>query len=174
MKRLKRHLPTREQLKNTRSLQFLGHRIQEPNLWHFNRYSLSFAFLVGGFCCFLPFPFQSIPCVMLCIWVRCNIPVAVAVVWISNPITMGPMMYFAYRVGGWLMQKDREYSPVDPSFEWFMDQLTFIWQPLIVGSLFCGVVTGITGFVAVRVYYRWRITRYKQKKREQRAKTTRT
>ena len=37
---------------------------------------------------------------MLCILRRCNIPIAIAVVWISNPITMGPMMYFAYKLGG--------------------------------------------------------------------------
>ena len=169
MKNFKKHLPTREQLKNTRSLRFLGDHILDPNLWHFNRYSLSFAFLVGGFCTFLPVPFQSIPCVLLCIWIRCNIPVAVVVVWISNPITMGPMMYFAYRVGGRLLQQAPEYSPLDPSFEWFMNQLSDIWQPLIVGCLFCGLVTGVTGFVAVRVYYRWRIHRYKLRKLGERA-----
>lgn len=172
MKRIKKHLPTRDQLKNTRSLRFLGDHILEPNLWHFNRYSLSFAFLIGGFCTFLPVPFQSLPCVLLCIWIRCNIPVAVAVVWISNPITMGPMMYFAYRVGGRVLQQERAYSPLDPSFEWFMNQLSDIWQPLIVGSLVCGIVTGVTGFVAVRIYYRWRIHRYKIRKMEERATRT--
>ncbi|MBL6689318.1 MAG: DUF2062 domain-containing protein [Pseudomonadales bacterium] len=161
---MKKYLPTRDQIRETRGLKFLGDRILEPNLWHFNRHSLSFAFLIGGFWSFFPIPFQSIPCVLLCIWLRCNVPVAIAVVWVSNPITMSPMMYFAYLVGSWLMGTPQQATPNDPTFEWFMEQLANIWQPLFLGALVCGAVTGITGFLAVRIYYRWRITRYKQRK----------
>lgn len=161
---MKRYLPTREKVKQMRELSFLGNRIFEPNLWHFNRYSLSVAFLVGGICTFLPIPFQMIPCVLLCVWVRCNIPLALVVVWISNPITMGPMMFLAYRVGGWVLGIEQEFSPIDPSFEWFTEQISIIWLPLVVGCVVCGVTLGMTGFTAIRLYYRWRITRYKQRK----------
>ena len=163
--RIKKYLPTREQLRKTRSLQFLGDMILEPNLWHFNRYSLSFAALVGGFCAFLPMPFQMIPAAVICVWIRCNVPVTILLVWVSNPITMGPMMYFAYRVGLVLLGQDSQLALEAPNFEWFMDQIGQIWQPLILGCLMCGSVVGVTGFVAVRLYYRWRITRYKQRKR---------
>jgi len=168
--KLKKHLPTREQLKNTRSLQFLGHLILEPNLWHFNRYSLSLAMLVGGICCFLPMPFQMIPCALLCIAIRCNIPVAILIVWISNPITMGPMMYFAYRVGLQILGLESQLAiPDDRSFEWFTSQLETIWQPLVLGCLVSGTIMGIIGFTAVRLYYRWRIARYMQRRRERKA-----
>ena len=163
--RIKKYLPTREQLRQTRSLQFLGDMILEPNLWHFNRYSLSFAALVGGFCAFLPMPFQMVPAAVICVWIRCNVPVTILLVWVSNPITMGPMMYFAYRVGLVLLGHDSQLALEDPNFEWFMDQIGQIWQPLILGCLMCGSVVGVTGFVAVRLYYRWRITRYKKRKR---------
>jgi uncharacterized protein (DUF2062 family) len=163
--RIKKYLPTRERLKKTRSLQFLGDMILEPNLWHLNRYSLSFAALIGGFCMFLPIPFQMVPAALLCVWIRCNVPVTLLLVWSSNPITMGPMMYFAYRVGLWLLGMENQTNLSDPSFQWFMDQIGQIWQPLILGCLMCGSVVGITGFIAVRLYYRWRVTRYKQRKR---------
>jgi uncharacterized protein (DUF2062 family) len=165
---LRDHLPTREQLRNTRSLKFLGNVIFEPNLWHFNRHSLSYAFLLGGICFFLPIPFQSIPCLVLCAWIRCNVPVAVAIVWISNPITMGPMMYFAYRLGSWMLGHQPEITLEDPSFEWFTEQLSVIWQPLLLGSLTAGTTIGLSGFIAVRIYYRIRITRYLQRKKQQR------
>lgn len=161
---MKKYLPTREQIKQTRGIKFLGDRILEPNLWHFNRYSVSVACLIGGICCFMPIPFQSLPCVLLCLWIRCNVPVAVAVVWISNPITMGPMMYLSYLVGTWLLGQEQQATPMDPTLEWFMGQLATIWQPLFLGNLVCGLVTGISLFLAVRIYYRWRITRYKQRK----------
>ena len=165
---MKRYLPTREQLKDSPALKFLGERIFEPNLWHFNRHSLSFAFLIGGIGCFLPFPFQMVPCVLLSIWIRCNLPVVIAVLWISNPITMGPMMYFSYLVGNGLLGSEQQATPLDPTFDWFMEQLAAIWQPLLLGCLVCGLVTGVSGFLTVRIYYRWRVSRYKQRKLRQR------
>lgn len=168
--RLKKHLPTREQLRNIRALKFLGERLHEPNLWHFNRHSLSFAFLIGGFCSFLPIPFQTIPCALLAIWLRCNIPVSIVIVWFSNPLTMGPMMYFAYKVGSMLMNQNEGIAPLDASIEWFYNQVAIIWQPLLLGSLVCGLTAGITGFIGVRLYYRWRVSRYKKRKRQARKK----
>jgi len=91
--------------------------------------------------------------------------VTILLVWFSNPITMGPMMYFAYRVGLVLLGQDSQLALEAPNFQWFMDQIGQIWQPLILGCLICGSVVGVAGFVAVRLYYRWRITRYKQRKR---------
>ena len=172
---LKKHLPTRDQLQQTRSLRFLGDMIFDANLWHFNRHSLSYAALVGGFCTFLPIPFQMIPALLICIWVRCNVPVAVAVVWISNPLTMPPMMYFAYRVGAWMMGIEATFDTLDITLEGFTDQLMLVIQPLLLGCLICGLVVGLTGFGLVRLYYRWRVTRYiRRKQRSLQTDVTRT
>ena len=157
---LKKYLPSRDQLSKTRSLSFLGNLIFEPNLWHFNRHSLSFAVLIGSIFCFFPIPFQMVPCALLCILIRCNIPVAILLVWVSNPITYGPMMYFAYRVGLGLLGMDTPSIPDSPTFEWFFEQLADIWKPLLSGCLICGFSAGIIGFLVIRLYYRWRIVRY--------------
>jgi uncharacterized protein (DUF2062 family) len=161
---LKKYLPTSKQIAEIRALSFLRHLLLEPNLWHMNRYSLSFGFLIGGICCFLPIFFQSVPCVLLCVWIRCNVPVAVLVVWISNPITFGPMMYFAYRVGLWILGTEQEIELLNPSLKWFVDQISIVWQPVIVGSLACGVAFGMAGFIVIQLYYRWRVSRYKLRK----------
>jgi uncharacterized protein (DUF2062 family) len=161
---LKKYLPTSKQIAEIRALSFLRHLLLEPNLWHMNRYSLSFGFLIGGICCFLPIFFQSVPCVLLCVWIRCNVPVAVLVVWISNPITFGPMMYFAYRVGLWILGTEQEIELLNPSLKWFVDQISIVWQPIIVGSLACGVAFGMAGFIVIQLYYRWRVSWYKLRK----------
>jgi len=156
---LKRYLPTKEQLRNTPSLKFLGDVIFEPNLWHFNRHSVSFGALIGIFCCFLPIPFQMIPCLFLVIWVRCNVPVAIAFVWISNPVTMAPMMYFTYRVGTWMLDQPNTVTEIHISIDWLSSQLALVWQPLILGSITTGATLGILSFVLVRLYWRWKVAK---------------
>ena len=165
---LKKYLPSKDQLRKTRSLRFLGNLIFEPNLWHFNRHSLSFAVLIGSICSFLPIPFQMLPCVLICIVIRCNIPVAILLVWISNPITYGPMMYFAYKVGIRFMGVETPDMPETPTFQWLFEQLSDGWQPLIIGSLICGSSAGIIGFVLIRIYYRWRIADYLKRRNQRR------
>lgn len=161
----KKYLPTREHLREIKSLRFLGEKIFEPNLWHINRHSVSYAVLIGSICCFLPIPFQMIPCVLLCIVIRCNVPISVLIVWISNPITMTPMMYFAYKVGTWTLGRETQLQSIEISFEWLSNQLGIVWQPLVLGSLVCGFTMGIIGFASVRLYWRWKISRDWRKRR---------
>lgn len=162
----KKYLPTREQLKSTRSLRFLGEMLFEPNLWHFNRHSVSYAVLIGAFCCFLPIPFQMVPGVLLAILIRCNVPITIAIVWISNPITMGPMMYFAYRLGLFMLGREISTRGIEFNVEWLLSQISEIWQPLLLGCFTCGLVMGITGFVAVRLYWRWKVSNYWYQRRK--------
>lgn len=133
----------------------MGNVLFEPNLWHFNRHSTSVAALIGSICCFLPIPFQMLPCALMCVWLRCNLPLATAIVWVSNPITMPPMMYFAYRVGRALLGVEDMPISGDFSQEWFT-RLATIWQPLLLGCLVCGLTLGLLAFSAVRLHYRWR------------------
>ena len=173
--RLKDQLPTRAQLREIRCLKFLNEVIFEPNLWHFNRYSVSVASFVGVFCCFLPMPFQMIPCVLLCVLLHCNVPLSIALVWISNPITMPPIFYFTYRLGTLILGEPNTINSVQLSFEWLSVQLGAVWQPLILGSLVCGVSLGSLAFVIVRLYWRLRIARYWAKRHARRSmRATRT
>ena len=159
--KFQKYLPTREQLRRTRVLGFLGELVFEPELWHVSRHSISFGVLVGGICCFLPIPFQMIPCTLLCIWIKCNVPMATLVVWVSNPITMPPMMYFAFRVGNYMLGGEAQIESIELSFQWLTAQLAIVWQPLLVGSLVCGITMGVTGFLCVHLYWHLRVIRDK-------------
>ena len=81
---LKRYLPTAADVRANRSLNFLGARLHDPNLWHLNRRSVSIAAAVGGFCAFIPLPVQM-PCAAIAsLMLRCNMPLALALVWTSS------------------------------------------------------------------------------------------
>ena len=90
-------------------------------------------------------------------WVRCNVPVAIAFVWISNPVTMAPIMYFNYRVGTWILNQPSTVKEIHMSLTWLSEQLSMIWQPLLLGSLSIGLTLGMLGFSLVRVYWRWKV-----------------
>lgn len=159
MRQYERYLPTRAQLREIRSLRFLGDLIFAPNLWHFNRHSVSYGCLIGFFCCFLPMPFQMVPATLLSVWLGCNIPLTIALVWVSNPITVPPLFYFCYRIGCWMMGEPQHVQGISLSVQWLVAELSAIWQPLLLGSLTCGITFGITAFIIVRVYWRWRVQR---------------
>ena len=96
---IKKYMPDPEKLKQQKSLQFLGDRLHEPNLWHLNRRSVSLAFAVGLFAAWIPTPGQMAIAAAAAFYFRANLPISVALVWVTNPLTMPPMFYFAYIVG---------------------------------------------------------------------------
>ena len=49
-------------------------------------------------------------CCYFAVVFRANLPLSVAGVWISNPITMPPMMYFAYLFGNKLLGLNPTYE----------------------------------------------------------------
>ena len=98
-KTLRKLLPHPDVIIHNRWIKLLGPRLQDPSLWHINRRSFPLAVALGIFCAFIPIPFQMLIAAAAAVWIRVNILVAVPMVWISNPVTMGPMYYFCYLVG---------------------------------------------------------------------------
>lgn len=157
-KLIQRYLPHPSTLKENRSLRFLGERIHDANLWHLNRRSVAMAFAVGIFCAFLPIPMQMLVAASLALWFRCNLPLAVALVWITNPITMPAIFYFTYRVGCFVLQS-HGVPDFEPTAEWFATELHHIWKPLLLGSVISGIIFGCLSYLSIRAYWRWSIVR---------------
>jgi uncharacterized protein (DUF2062 family) len=99
---------------------------------------------------------------------RCNLPMSVVLVWITNPITMAPMFYFAYRLGAWLLDMELEVEAIDLSWSWLSNNLGTIGYPLVYGSLVCGWVSGVTGMVVVRITWRLHVLRRWRARRQSR------
>jgi len=165
---LKKYLPNRDDLRKQKALQFFGEVIFQNDLWHFNRHSVSVAFFVGFFCCFLPIPFQMIPGIFLCLWLKANVPISIALIWISNPFTMPPMFYATYKIGTWILNEPNRVSTIELSFEWLYQQFALVWQPLLLGSLITGITIGAFAFITARLYWRWRVSRnWRERRRRQ-------
>ena len=150
---LKKYMPNPNWVRNHPQLRWLGEHIRNPGLWHLSHRSVSLAFLIGIFCTFLPMPFQMIPASILAVLLGSNLPVTLGLVWISNPITMPAMLYFSYRVGQFLLGSGDFNQPMVWHLDSLYDNFQQIWRPLILGSLFCGTVFGLAGFLGVRIIW---------------------
>ena len=140
-----------------KSLNFLGDILQEPNLWHINRHSVARAFLIGVWLCFIPMPFQMLASALLAIWFNANLPLAVALVWISNPVTMPPIFYFNYKLGVWMLSRPLLDFDFSPSQAWISERLLDIGIPLYLGSLAVATVSACVAYLIIQLLWRRRV-----------------
>jgi len=150
---IKKFLPHPGVITQNRWIKLLGPRLQEPSLWHINRRSCSAAVALGVFCAFIPVPFQMLIAAIGAIWFRVNILVAVPMVWISNPFTMGPMYYFCYLVGAELLGQEPGGFDFEPSIDWLVNGLTAIWQPFLLGCFTIGAIVSTASFLLIRILW---------------------
>ena len=156
LKDLKFKIPSREEILAINSLKFMHGLINETNLWHFNRRSVSRGAMIGLFMCMIPMPFQMVPAAFLAFFLTANIPLSLGLVWISNPVTMPPMFYATYKLGAWLLGTE----PVDSfefTTEWLAQGLAIVWKPLYFGSVVAGVVLAFFGYFGVQLVWRYRV-----------------
>lgn len=166
---LKRFLPDHDKIRRNETLnRVFGRLLHDPNLLHINRRSVSGAFFVGLAMAFVPIPFQMAPAAGLAIYFRVNLPIAVSLVWITNPITMPPMYYFFYELGQTILGGTLEDIVFEASFEWLQTVLGEIWQPFLLGSFIVGLGSATLGYVCVRLLWRLQVVRRWQKRKDKR------
>jgi uncharacterized protein (DUF2062 family) len=168
-KLIKRYLPDHQTLRTHRHLQVFGARLHDPNLWHLNRRSASGAFAVGLFVVFVPIPLQMLLAAALAIVTRVNLPVSVALVWITNPITTPPIIYFCYRVGAWILNEPGPAPGFEFSVAWLQSELASIWQPILLGSVLTGIASALLGYCTVRGLWRLNLVSYHRHRKQMRA-----
>ena len=130
------------------------------------------SFFVGLFVAFMPLPGQMIIAAFFCVWLRCNLPLAIGLVWITNPVTMPAIFYLSYRVGALIIDIPVQSVEFELSFSWLASELIHIWRPFLLGSLICGFFFGALGYFIISILWRMRVSRQWRKRnanRRQRA-----
>ncbi len=126
------------------------------------------AFAIGLFVCFMPTPGHTLMAALLALGFRINIPVAALTTWVSNPVTMGPMYYFAYRLGHKLLDTPLQNFQFEMSWDWVSHTFVTIWQPMLLGCFILGVFAAVVGYFTLDWFWRSSITDYKLRKRDNR------
>ena len=173
---IKRYLPDHEKIRDHKHLKILGPLLHDPNLLHLNRRSVSGAFAVGLFMAWVPVPFQMLLSALAAIFARVNLPISVALVCITNPLTMPPMFYFAYKIGAWTLGHPQSNVKFELTWEWLGQSLGDIWQPFLLGCFIVGIASSALGYIIINRLWRahvlqsWKVR--KEKRREKYLKDT--
>lgn len=167
--RLKKLLPSPESLKQDRRLKILGDWLQDPNIWHINRRSVSGACGIGFAAAWCPFPIQMFLAAALAIYFRKNLPVAAFTTWITNPVTVPPMFYFAYWVGAQILGIQAiglQNLDIQLSLDWFFTQLGASWKPFFLGCAVLSLISGSLGYFGMQLLWRYHVlTKIRQRRR---------
>jgi len=165
---LKKLIPTPEAIKSSKSLRFLGDLIHDPNLFHLNRRSVSLAFFWGILIGLLPpLPVHTPAAAAAALFGRCNLPLVLAIVWVSNPITIPFIAYELYHLGCFILQ----VTPIS-ALQLSWDSFRQIWKPYLVGSLVGAISCATIGFFASNYIWRlnvkrmWKARQKRQQKRQ--------
>ncbi len=154
---IKRYTPDPAALKKHKYLRHLGALLHDENLWHLNRRSVAGGVACGLFWAMIPIPAQMVAAAFSAVVFRINLPISVALVWLTNPITMPPVFYFSYLVGTWLTGTPAHVGEFQLSLEWIAAEIDAIWKPLYLGSVVVGTLLAVIGYAAVRLYWRWHV-----------------
>lgn len=163
----RRFLPSHDSVKKNRFAARFSKFLHHPNLWHLNHHSVAGGVAVGLVSGLVPGsnPVQFFVAIMFAIFFRVNLPVAVFVTLYSNPFTVVPIYYAAYKLGslvtgygnGGLPQAELSLAGKSAA-EWIpalLDWLTSIGKPLLAGLPLLGLILAIIGYFGVR--WAWRL-----------------
>lgn len=168
----RRFMPSADRVLENRWLRrAFGPLLHRPNLWRLNRTSVSRAFAIGLFWFVMPMPLQTVPAAACAIRWRANLPLSIGLTWISNPLTLPPLMYAAYRLGRWVLRRPAP-AGVTPTWDWLKSNLEDAWLPLGLGSLMIATACAACGYFAVRLLWTWNVGRRLRQRQRQALATT--
>ena len=135
--------------------------------FNINRKMITRGVAIGIFWGFIPMPMQMLAVVAMTPFIRFNVAIAIAMVWLSNPFTMPPMYYMEYLTGNFILGQEG-IANIELSMEWFSANIGDIFVPLYVGSAFYSIVVSTVVYFALN--WLW-IHSVKSEKNEKTKKT---
>ena len=99
-----------------------------------NRKSISKGVLIGLFWGFIPMPMQMLAVLALTPFIKFNVPIAITMVWLSNPLTMPFIYYMEYVTGNFLLGNE-SLNNIELTLDWFSTNWDKILIPLYVGTI---------------------------------------
>ena len=123
------------------------------------------AFAVGLFFAWVPIPSQMVFAAAAAILFRTNLALSIALVWITNPVTIPPMFYFAYLVGTWVIGTPPQEFEFQLTFEWLTSELTSSWKAFLTGCFILASSSSIIGYFTVSQLWIYAVKKRRSKRK---------
>ncbi len=117
-----------------------------------NRRSVTRGVGIGLFWGFIPMPMQMLAVIATTPFLKFNVPIAISMVWLSNPFTMPPMYYMEYLTGNFILGNEGIQN-IQMTVEWFKTNIGDIFVPLYVGTAFYSIV--VSGLIYLLLNRLW-------------------
>lgn len=157
----KRHMPSRERVRQVKALGVFGDSLFHPALWHVNRRSAAGGVAAGMFCGLIPGPFQMLGAGIVAIMFHVNLPIALLTTLYTNPFTIVPLYFVAYKIGALVLGAAAVKAlAAPPEFIWSQPLASGLalghWAlglgpPLALGLLLLACLLAALGYVVVRL-----------------------
>lgn len=157
----KRWIPSREQILQSHGLRHVRPWLHHPFLWHFSRRRVSGAIGVGLLASMIPGPFQIITAALLAIKFRFHLPTALATTLFTNPVTILPLYWLAYRIGALILGSppySLAYLKQIARSDWG-DLWDLLGLPWLLGMPILAVLVAGLCFAMLRLFWSWYIRR---------------
>ncbi len=168
---IKKYMPNPKVVRKHKFIKLFGSLLHDANLWHLNRRSVSGAFAVGLFSAFIPVPVQMLLAAAIAIVVRVNLPIAVGLVWITNPVTIPFMLFIAFKIGTLITGSTITPIEIEFTFESLQNGLGDVWLPVLIGCIILAISCAVTGYLLIHLLWRikvaqaWNTRRARKKNR---------
>ena len=134
-----------------------------------NRKSVSKGVLVGLFWGFIPMPMQMLAVLATTPFMKFNVPIAISMVWLSNPFTMPPMYYMEYLTGNFILGREG-LEHVEMTMDWFKENWDQIVVPLYTGTTFYSIVVSFLVYIIINRLWILSVKKEKHEKEQVRKK----
>ncbi|MFK7858839.1 MAG: DUF2062 domain-containing protein [Granulosicoccus sp.] len=154
--------------KKTGMRRWIRNTFAQPMVWHLNRRSVAGGVAVGLFVSWIPVPLQMLLAAVLAAILRVHVPVSVVMVWFTNPLTVAPLLYAAWRSGSMILGAPVLAEPLTFSTSSILVGAGQAWPMLLTGMLFCAMVSAVLGFGVTLLLWRihairrWRTRRVRR------------
>ncbi len=113
-----------------------------------NRRSMTRGIAIGWFWGSIPMPMQMGGVLAITPFVKFNVPIAIAFVWLSNPLTYPPIFYGEYLIGNFLLGRE-SIEGIELTMQWFHAHWGQIATSLYVGAFFVATVLNVGVYALV-------------------------
>ncbi|MDB5891614.1 MAG: hypothetical protein JWP47_2445 [Polaromonas sp.] len=161
LKRLIACTPSQETLAAHPWLKPIAHRLLDPALWKVQQEAVARGVAIGIFWAFAIPLAQFIAAAAHSVWWRANIPAAIGMTLITNPLTVGFWLWLAYKLGSLVLDAPPPVVKADGGS--VVDWITSFGGPALLGMGIFAVGGAAIGYVTVKLA--WAAWSWLEKKR---------